>query len=229
MTSLLRNSETVKRGGHASLVALGHALIVDRHIGGREHPPERLFGLQTALAILEAFQSGLDGQAAGDVAMALPPHAVGEHRHGAAGTLLLQVRRLEEPEEVLVLRPHGSRGRETSVAQLHDRLRLVKETAFVVPSRRGRHTHTSYCILDAISPIITAPDGDGNEALARRSQSRNAGERDLAEPSLRRQHCNAAQISDSMIAPIMRIIAYIYAFVGPISQNVLVVILSLDT
>ena len=73
--------------------------------------PEELAGGGAGLGFAEFFQHGLDGQAAGDVALPLASHAIGQHDDRPARPLLLGVFRLPEADAVLIFGPNRPRGR----------------------------------------------------------------------------------------------------------------------
>ena len=99
-----------QRGGHAARGATLHAPVVDGQVRGGEQLPEELAGGGAGLDLLELFQGGLNGQPAGDVALALASHAIGQHHDGPAHPLLLGVVRLPEADAVLILRPNRALG-----------------------------------------------------------------------------------------------------------------------
>ncbi len=63
--------------------------VVDREIGGVEHPRQQLVVGGRRIGLAEDPQRGLDGEAAGDLAIAVAADAVGQQRDRAARVPLL--------------------------------------------------------------------------------------------------------------------------------------------
>ena len=121
-------------GGHAAGGAALHAPVVDGQVRGGEQLPEELAGGGAGLGLLELFQRGLDGQPAGDVALPLASHPIGQHDDRPARPPLLGVVGLPEADAILILGPDRPLGGQLGVNQIHEKLRARSDAGRALPA-----------------------------------------------------------------------------------------------
>ena len=74
-----------ERRRHAVGAAASHPGVVDREVGGVEHPPQQLVVGRRRIGLAKDAQRRLDGKAAGNLAVAMTTDAIGQQRDGAEG------------------------------------------------------------------------------------------------------------------------------------------------